>query len=94
MALTGHRSVQTIMGYYQSGEVGRSRMQYVQNNHNLAVREADTDFRAYCAREGIAVVTFSPLGIGFGASNTSIVFTSGAAAETLTVSRTGRLKRY
>ncbi len=40
------------------------------------------------------IVTFSPLGIGFGASNTSIVFTAGAAAETLTVSRTGRLKRY
>lgn len=40
------------------------------------------------------IVTFSPIGIGFGASNTSIVFTAGAAAETLTVSRTGRLKRY
>lgn len=39
------------------------------------------------------MVTFSPLGIGFGASNTRIVFTSGAAAETVTVSRTGRLKR-
>jgi prepilin-type N-terminal cleavage/methylation domain-containing protein len=40
------------------------------------------------------IVTFSPLGIGFGASNTSIVFTSGTAADTVTVSRTGRLKRY
>ncbi len=40
------------------------------------------------------IVTFSPLGIGFGASNTTLVFTSGAAVETLTVSRTGRLKRY
>jgi integrase len=25
MALTGHRSVQTVMDYYQSGEVGSSR---------------------------------------------------------------------
>ena len=25
MALTGHRSVQTVMGYYQSGEVGNNR---------------------------------------------------------------------
>ena len=25
MALTGHRSVQTVMDYYQSGEVGNSR---------------------------------------------------------------------
>ena len=40
------------------------------------------------------IVTFSPLGIGFGASNTSIVFRSGASTDTLTVSRTGRLKRY
>ena len=40
------------------------------------------------------IVTFSPLGIGFGASNTSLVFTSGRASDTLTVSRTGRLKRY
>ncbi len=39
------------------------------------------------------IVTFSPMGIGYGASNTSLVFNSGAAAETLTVSRTGRLKR-
>jgi type II secretion system protein H len=39
------------------------------------------------------VVTFSPLGIGFGASNTRVVIARGAAAETLTVSRTGRLRR-
>ena len=38
-------------------------------------------------------VTFSPLGIGFGASNTTVIFARGAAAETLTVSRTGRLRR-
>ena len=25
MAMTGHRSVQTVMGYYQSGEVSPSR---------------------------------------------------------------------
>lgn len=40
------------------------------------------------------IMVFSPLGIGFGASNSTIVFTSGVAAETLTVSRTGRLRRY
>jgi len=39
------------------------------------------------------VVTFSSLGVGFGLSNARIVFTSGQAADTLTVSRTGRLKR-
>jgi hypothetical protein len=25
MAMTGHRSVQTVMGYYQSGELSTSR---------------------------------------------------------------------
>jgi len=38
-------------------------------------------------------VTFSSLGIGFGVSNTRVVLAQGAAAETLTVSRTGRLRR-
>ena len=39
------------------------------------------------------MVTFSPIGIGFGASNTRIVFSSGSAAETVTVARSGRLRR-
>ena len=38
-------------------------------------------------------VTFNPIGIGYGASNTRIIFRRGPVAETLTVSRTGRLKR-
>lgn len=37
-------------------------------------------------------VVFGPLGIGFGASNTTVILGRGAAAETLTVSRTGRLR--
>jgi prepilin-type N-terminal cleavage/methylation domain-containing protein len=40
------------------------------------------------------VVTFGPVGIGWGASNARVVLARGAAAETLTVSRTGRLKRW
>lgn len=39
-------------------------------------------------------VTFGPLGFALGVSNTRIVITRGQAAETLTVSRTGRLKRW
>jgi len=38
-------------------------------------------------------VTFGPLGLGLGASNTRVVFSRGESAETLTVSRTGRLRR-
>lgn len=37
----------------------------VQNNHNLAVRDADEAYRGYCASEGVTVVTYSPLGAGF-----------------------------
>lgn len=40
------------------------------------------------------VVTFSSLGVGFGLSNARIIFASGRSADTLTVSRTGRLKRF
>ncbi len=40
-----------------------------------------------------SIVTFDPIGIGYGASNTRIVFTRGVAADTLFISRTGRLRR-
>jgi len=43
---------------------------------------------------GQPVVTFNPLGIGSGLSNTTVALSRGAAAETLTVSRTGRLRRW
>ncbi len=39
------------------------------------------------------VVTFGTLGVALGASNGTLVFSRGGVAETLTVSRTGRLKR-
>jgi len=39
------------------------------------------------------VITFAPWGVGFGLSNSRIVFRRGQAAETLTVSRTGRVRR-
>ena len=39
------------------------------------------------------VVTFSSLGVALGLSNGRLVFSSGSSADTLTISRTGRLKR-
>jgi prepilin-type N-terminal cleavage/methylation domain-containing protein len=38
-------------------------------------------------------VTYSSNGLGYGVSNTTIVVTRGAAAETVTVSRLGRVRR-
>ena len=37
----------------------------VQNNHNVAVREVDQRLRALCAQQGMAIITYSPLGAGF-----------------------------
>ncbi len=38
-------------------------------------------------------MTFGPTGLGFGLSNTRVVFSRGSAADTVTTSRTGRLRR-
>lgn len=46
-------------------EIGATRFTFLQNNHNLAVREADAAVRAFCAQHAIQVVTYSPLGAGF-----------------------------
>jgi len=37
-------------------------------------------------------VVFGPLGLGYGTSNTRVIFARGASADTVTVSRTGRLR--
>jgi len=39
------------------------------------------------------IMTFGPTGLGFGASNTRVVFARGSSADTVTTSRTGRLRR-
>ncbi len=38
-------------------------------------------------------VTYSPIGVGVGVSNLSLIFSKGVTADTLTVSRLGRVKR-
>ena len=38
-------------------------------------------------------IVFGPLGLGYGTSNTRVIFARGAAADTVTTSRTGRLRR-
>lgn len=45
--------------------LGTARFTFLQNNHNLAVREADDTVRSFCAGHAITVVTYSPLGAGF-----------------------------
>jgi prepilin-type N-terminal cleavage/methylation domain-containing protein len=38
-------------------------------------------------------LVFNPIGVGYGTSNSRVVFSRGLAADTVTTSRTGRLKR-
>jgi prepilin-type N-terminal cleavage/methylation domain-containing protein len=38
-------------------------------------------------------IVFGPLGLGYGTSNARVIFTRGASADTITTSRTGRLRR-
>lgn len=66
----------------------------------LAVRVgADTITRAdLAARYGVRIsatrdtVAYAPTGLGYGAANTSVVVTRGAAADTVLVSRLGRAR--
>jgi 1-deoxyxylulose-5-phosphate synthase len=44
---------------------GLSPFRFVQNNHNLAVRDVDEAMLALCRAHEIAIVTYSPLGAGF-----------------------------
>lgn len=63
---------------------------------------ADSTFLAQPgpARHGVslaatrAIVRIDPTGLGYGAANTKLVLRRGAAAESLTTSRLGRLKRW
>jgi hypothetical protein len=38
-------------------------------------------------------IAFYPSGLGYGAANTRLIVSRGAAAETVTVSRAGRVRR-
>jgi aryl-alcohol dehydrogenase-like predicted oxidoreductase len=46
-------------------QLGFARIAVVQNNHNFAVRDVDAALCAVCARQDIAIVSYSPLGAGF-----------------------------
>jgi aryl-alcohol dehydrogenase-like predicted oxidoreductase len=44
---------------------GLARLQVLQNNNNLAIRDVDAPLRALCAAEDVTIVTYSPLGAGY-----------------------------
>lgn len=44
---------------------GLATFRFIQNNHNLAISELNNDAFRICQENGIAVVSYSPLGAGF-----------------------------
>lgn len=46
-------------------ELGFSRFQFAQNNHNFAVSDITEEFQQVCNEHEISIVTYSPLGAGF-----------------------------
>ncbi|MBV7333317.1 aldo/keto reductase [Chloroflexi bacterium TSY] len=44
---------------------GWVRMESVQPNYNLAVRDIESELLPFCAEEEIGTITYSPLGVGF-----------------------------
>ena len=46
-------------------DAGLARIKGLQNNNNFAVRDVDRELSDLCAREDVAIVTYSPLGAGF-----------------------------
>lgn len=83
------------------GALARLELNSAQKTVTICVRSTPTAWDTVDTRTlGSAVlstsqpiITFNPIGVGFGASNSRIVFSRGASADTLFVSRTGRLRR-
>jgi prepilin-type N-terminal cleavage/methylation domain-containing protein len=81
----------------------RVRLEFSQDSLIAAYEgPADSAFLRWSgpARHGVSlevtrpVIRIHPTGVGWGAANTKLVLTRGAAAESLTTSRLGRLKRW
>lgn len=53
----------TALGLQSS--LGLAPFRFVQNNHNLAVRDIDDELRGLCQSHGIDILTYSPLGAGY-----------------------------
>ena len=83
------------------GSLARLELDSTRRTVSLAVKRSTTVWDTVDTRTlGAAAlsasrttITFDPLGIGYGASNSRITFSRGAATDTLFISRTGRLRR-
>lgn len=107
--LATERAAREVASFYASARFAaiqrgtRVRMQF-STDSLVAVYEGvrDSTFLSWpgpvhlgvALRASRAVIRIYPNGIGLGAANTKIVVSRGAAAESLTTSRLGRIKRW
>lgn len=81
------------------GERATVELDTARANVTLAVGRDTLSWREEGALAGVkfratrSSVTYTQLGLGFGVSNLTLVVSRGAASETLTVSRLGRVRR-
>lgn len=107
--LAVHRATTEVAGFYTAARYAALvRARQVRLEFDGAVLRAvyeggvDSTFlvRAGPERHGVTlaasrgVIRIGPDGLGFGAANTRLVLHRGAAADTLTTSRLGRIKRW
>lgn len=94
--------VGALVGAARDAAVAESRLVSVRFDGTTVTLRAGDDTlarRAVGALHGVGVassrdsILYSPVGLGYGAANARIVVTRGAAAETVTVSRLGRVRR-
>lgn len=58
-------AVQLRQALDASAATGGARLDVIQSNYNLAVRDIEKDLLPLCRRQGVGVQTYSPLGAGF-----------------------------
>jgi prepilin-type N-terminal cleavage/methylation domain-containing protein len=107
--LAVHRATTEVAGFYHAARYAailrarQVRLEFATNAlHATYEGRADSTFlvRAGPGRHGVTleasrpVIRIGPDGLGAGAANTRLVLRRGAAADTLTTSRLGRLRRW
>ena len=65
LGASNFRSSQLARALSDQRGAGLASFAVIQTNHNFAVSDLDPAMQERCAAEGIAVVTYSPLGAGF-----------------------------
>ncbi len=91
LAVARHRAIMRVTRTTLDVDPTRARILVHTGSDTILVRRLGDAHGVRIAATGLAV-TYSPTGLGVGVSNTSITVQRGAAAETVFVSRLGRVR--